>query len=102
VAGFFMRDRMAGMNSRTSWLDRIGYLGLLGLYVAVLIASPIIGAVLFFFPILQICELMGWEPSNLGPIATFIWGILFDVFVATPGFIILAIVKLVRQKSQPN
>jgi hypothetical protein len=90
-----MRGRMGGM----TWLDRISFLGFFALYVAVVIASPIIGGLLFFFPILQICELMGWEPSNLGPIATFIWGILFDIFVATPGFIILLIVKVVRKNS---
>ena len=79
-----------------TWLDRISFLGLIGIYLAVLIASPIVGAILFFFPILPIYGLMGWEFSNLGPIATFILGILFGIYVATPAFIMLVIVKLVR------
>src|SRR4051794_21734555 len=75
VAGFFTRGRMGIM----IWFDRIGFLGLMGLYVGVVIAVPIIGALLFFFPILPLYELMGWEFSNLGPIATFFWGIMFDI-----------------------
>jgi len=86
---------MAGM----TWLDRISFLKLIGTYLAVLIASPIVGAILFFFPILPVYGLMGWEFSNLGPIATFIYGIMFDIFVATPAFMVLAIAKLVRKNS---
>jgi hypothetical protein len=93
---------MAGMDGdrHANWIDRPSFLGLLGLYVAVVIASPIVGALLFFFPILPFYELMGWEFSNLGPIATFFMGIMFDVYVVTPGFIGLAIVKLLRKR--PN
>ena len=86
---------MGGM----TWLDRISFLGLTGTYLAALIASPIVGVILFFFPILPLYALMGWEFSDLGPIATFIWGILFDIFVATPAFIVLVVVKLVRKNS---
>jgi hypothetical protein len=82
-----------------NWFDRVSVLGLLGIYFAIVVASPIVGAILFFFPILPIYERMGWEFSNLGPIATAAWGILFDIFVATPGFIILLIVKVIRKKS---
>ena len=83
------------------WLDRISFLRLSGTYLAVLITSPIIGAGLFFFPILQICEMLGWEFSNLGPIATFIWGVMFDLFVATPAFILLLVAKVLRKHSDP-
>ena len=86
---------MAGM----TWLDRISFLKLIGTYLAVLTASPIVGAILFFFPILPLYALMGWEFSNLGPIATFIYGIMFDIFVVTPAFIVLVIVKWVRKNS---
>ena len=80
-------------------LDRISFLGLVAIYIAVVIASPIIGALLFFFPILPFYESMGWEFSNLGPIATFFWGMLFDVFVITPCFVAALIVKLVRRRT---
>ena len=89
------RHRERAMN----WFDRVSFLGLLGIYFAIVVGSPIIGAILFFFPILPIYAGMGWEFSNLGPIATFAWGIMFDIFVATPSFIILLIVKLIRKKS---
>ena len=89
---------MAGMDGdtgRAAWLKRISPLGLLGLYFAVIIACPIIGAMLFFFPILPLYTWMGWEFSNLGPIATFFWGIALDILVITPTFIILLVVKFV-------
>jgi len=91
---------MGGM----TWLDRISFLGLIALYVAVVIASPIIGFFLFFFPIDPIYKRMGWEFSNLGPAGTALWGLMFDVLVATPVFIVLVIVKLVRKNSErpPN
>jgi hypothetical protein len=75
-----MRGRLGGM----TWLDRISFLGLVALYVAVVIASPVIGALLFFFELFQIRERMGWEFSNLGPAGTAPWGIMFDVLVTTP------------------
>ena len=82
------------------WIDRISYLGLVGRFLFVLVAAPAVGAMLFFFPILQICEFFNWEFSNLGPIATFFWGILFDIFFATPAFVLLLIYKLLRQRTQ--
>jgi len=33
----------------------------------------------------------------LGPIATFVWGVLFEIFVITPLFVILFVVKLIRR-----
>jgi hypothetical protein len=45
---------MGGM----TWVDRISFLGLIALYVAVVIASPIIGFFLFFLPIDPIYERM--------------------------------------------
>jgi hypothetical protein len=84
-----------------NWIDRTSFLRLLAIYVAVMIVSPVVGAFLFFFPNLPVCELMGWEFSNLGPIATFILGILFDIFVATPGFIVATLIKLVRRLTRP-
>jgi hypothetical protein len=39
-------------------LDRISFLGLIALYVAVMIASPIVGFFLFFFSIDPIYERM--------------------------------------------
>src|SRR3954462_1558563 len=95
LAGFFMRGRIGSM----TWLDRISFPRLIGTYLAVLIASPIVGAILFFFPILPLYWLMGWEFSNLGPIATFILGIMFDLYIATPAFIVLVVVKLIRKNS---
>ena len=79
-------------------MDRISFLGLIGIYLAVLVASPIVGAIVFFFPILPIYALMGWEFSNLGPIATFILGVMFDIYVVTPVFVGLVIVKLLQNR----
>ncbi len=80
--------------------DQINLPILFAIYLAVMICSPIIGAVLFFFPIYPFFALMGWEFSNLGPLATFFWGVLFDVFVVTPGFVALLVIKLVRKRSR--
>ena len=62
-------------------------------------ATVILAVVAFFFPVMQIYDHFGWEVSNLGPIATFFWGIAIDIWVITPVFIFLAITKRIRSSS---
>lgn len=87
------------MRSPMNWLDRNSFISWIAVYVAAMIIS-LLGAVLFFFPLLPVFTLLGWEFSNLGPIATFFWGLLFDVFVITPLFVCALIIKLARRPSE--
>ena len=60
------------------------------------IAILVLSIILFFFPIAPICMSLNIEFSNLGPIATFCWGVMFDIFVLTPAFLILLPLKIAR------
>ena len=82
------------------WIDRIDYFRLIFYYIFIFLTAPFIAALLFFFPLIQIWEAFGWEFPNLGPIATFFWGVMFDIYVATPAFVILLIAKLLRSRSR--
>ena len=54
-------------------------------------------SILAFFPIVLVYSTLGQEFSNLGPIATFAWGILFEIFIVTPLFVILFVTKIIRK-----
>jgi hypothetical protein len=84
------------MTKLLKWLDTASFLKLIGTYFVV--SAVVIGlGICIFFPILLIYSALGMEFSNLGPIATFVWGVLFEIFVITPLFIVLFIVKLIRR-----
>jgi len=78
------------------WLDGASFLKLIVTYCLVSVVVVVLG-VLVFFPIVFIWEELGMEFSNLGPIATFFWGVLFEIFVVTPLFFILFIIKIIRR-----
>jgi hypothetical protein len=65
-------------------------------YPIVAIGVLVLSVILFFFPIAPICMSLNIEFSNLGPIATFCWGVMFDIFVLTPAFLILLPLKIAR------
>ena len=81
------------------WLDAASFLKLLLAYCMVT-AVVVVSGVLVFFPLLAIYSALGKEFSNLGPIATFVWGVLFELFVVTPIFLILFIVKSIRRSGR--
>jgi hypothetical protein len=62
-----------------------------------MVGMLILSVLTFFFPIMQIYDYLGREFSNLGPIATFFWGVLVDVWVVTPLFVVLLLTKLFRR-----
>jgi hypothetical protein len=84
------------MTKLLKWLDTASFLKLIGTYFVVSAIVIVLGIVIFF-PILLIYTALGMEFSNLGPIATFVWGVLFEIFVITPLFIVVFIVKLIRR-----
>jgi hypothetical protein len=84
------------MTKLLTWLDAIGYLKLLGTYCAAIMIVAVL-SFLLAFPLIFIYPLFGLEFSNLGPIATLFYGILFDMFVVTPAFLILFIAKIFRR-----
>jgi len=63
----------------------------------VISAIILVLGVLIFFPLLLLYSIFGAEFSNLGPIATFFYGVMFNLFVVTPFFAILFIVKIFRR-----
>ena len=65
-------------------------------YPIVAIEVLVLSVILFYFPYAPICISHNVEFSNLGPIATFCWGVLFDIFVLTPIFLILLPLKIAR------
>ena len=77
------------------WLDATSFLKLLVVY-CLASAVVLVCGVLVFFPVGLVYSMLGKEFSNLGPIATFFWGILFELFVLSPLFLILLVVKIVR------
>ncbi len=68
-------------------------------YLIAMISFVILGYWAFFFPIGPLYSFLGLEFSNLGPIATCSWGIVFDLFVVTPLFVGLLIYKLVLRRN---
>lgn len=79
-------------------IDRIqktSFLNLIAYYIAIMVAILVLGIVVFYFPILPLYSLLGKEFSNLGPIATGIWGAVVDAMVITPAFLVIAITKIV-------
>jgi uncharacterized protein YqhQ len=91
------RRTMSGsMTKVLKWLDTASYLKLILTYLVVSVVVIVLG-IFIFFPILLIYSALGMEFSNLGPIATFVWGVLFEIFVITPLFIISFVVKLIRR-----
>jgi hypothetical protein len=77
------------------WIDRTGFFKLFGVYLLVLAGVFVASVIVFFFPIMPLCWLLGIEFSNLGPIATAFWGILINIFIVTPGFGLVLVAKLV-------
>lgn len=84
------------MTKPLKWLDTASFLKLVATYFVVS-AVVIVLSIAIFFPILLIYSALGMEFSNLGPIVTFVWGVLFEIFVITPLFMFLLVVKLVRK-----
>jgi hypothetical protein len=84
------------MTKLLKWLDAASFPKLVLTYCLVSAVVIVLG-ILIFFPILLIYSALGMEFSNLGPIATFVWGVLFEIFVITPLFVILFVVKLIRR-----
>ena len=84
------------MTKLLKWLDTASFPKLIVTYLLVSAIVIVLG-IFIFFPILLIYSTLGMEFSNLGPIATFVWGVLFEIFVITPLFIILFVVKLIRR-----
>jgi hypothetical protein len=64
------------------------------IYLLTMLITLIISIVFFFFPVMPICYLLGIEFSNLGPIATAAWGIIFNLLIVTPVFICVIFLKL--------
>jgi len=77
-------------------LDRTPLWAIMVAYVVVGAVVLVLSIVVFFFPILPICALLDKEFSNLGPIATFVWGLLVDILVLTPVFLIVLSAKIAR------
>lgn len=78
------------------WVYEQSAVKLVILYVVVMVGCVVLGIIAFFFPIMPICYLLDIEFSNLGPIATAAWAILFDVFVITPVFLYMGIVRTIH------
>jgi hypothetical protein len=75
------------------------------LFFYYIVSLPIMvmgGFMAFFFPIMQICEATGWEFSNLGPIASAMWGFILWLYVVTPLFVVTLIAKLVQRTHAPR
>jgi hypothetical protein len=81
------------------WVDAVSFLKLLLVYCLVS-ALVVVSSILVFFPMLAIYSMLGKEFPNLGPIATFAWGALFELFVVTPLFLILFFVKIIRRRGR--
>ena len=77
------------------WIRNLSYSDLIGSYFVVVIACFILGIIAFFFPIMPICFIFNLEFSNLGPIATAIYALAFDIFIVTPVYIFMLIVKII-------
>ena len=80
-------------------LDAASFLKLLLVYCLVS-ALIIVSSVLVFFPLLLLYSMLGKEFSNLGPIATFVWGMLFELFVVSPIFLLLFLIKMIRRRGR--
>jgi len=78
------------------WIYRQSAIKLIVLYFVVIIACIVLGVIAFFFPVMPLSYLLDIEFSNLGPIATAAWGLLFDIFVVTPLFIYFGVVKIIH------
>lgn len=83
-------------------IQNTSFVKLIVKYVAIMIAIFVLSIFAFFFPILPIYYLLGKEFSNLGPIATGVWGAIIDIFVITPAFIAVIIMKIVMVVSNRN
>lgn len=80
-----------------AWVERISYLRLVVGYVFLVPVCLVFGWFAFYFPIYPIYSMLGLEFSNLGPIATLSWGIVFVLLVLTPAFVITLLLKVSRQ-----
>ena len=80
-------------------LDAASFLKLLLVYCLVS-ALVIASSVLVFFPLLLLYSMLGKEFPNLGPIATFVWGMLFELFVVSPIFLLLFLIKMIRRRGR--
>lgn len=78
-----------------NYIQKTSLLKLIVKYIETVILVFGISIFAFFFPILPICYLLGKEFSNLGPIATGVWGAIIDIFVITPAFLAVVIIKIV-------
>ena len=87
---------LGSMTNLLKWFDAASFSKLLVTYLLVSAVVIVLG-IFIFFPILLIYSTLGMEFSNLGPIATFVWGLLFEIFVVTPLFAALFLVKLIRR-----
>jgi hypothetical protein len=84
------------MTNLIKWLGNVSFPKLFVVYCLVSVIVVVI-SIFAFLPLLLIYSMLGMEFPNLGPIATFVWGVLFDIFVVTPLFFILFIIKIFRR-----
>ena len=84
------------MRKLSTYIKNTDYGKIIIHYILISLAVQVLGTLSFFFPIYQLCELMNWNFSNLGPIATFIWSIMFNVLIITPLFISFLIYKKIK------
>jgi hypothetical protein len=77
------------------WIRNLSYSDLIGSYLVVNTVCFLLGIIVFFFPIMPICFMFDIEFSNLGPIATATYALIFDTFIVTPIYIVILIVKII-------
>jgi len=80
-----------------AWLRSILCFRLVIIYVIIVIVSLVVGWFAFYFPVYPLYSVLGREFSNLGPIATFSWGVLFVLFIVTPIFVLALLVKALQK-----
>lgn len=75
-------------------IEKYNSLQLFAIYMAAMVVVLLGSIVVFFFPIMPLCYIFNIEFSNLGPIATAAWGILFNILILTPAFIYAIFIKI--------
>lgn len=80
-----------------AWVERTSYVRFVVGYICLVPISLVLGWFAFYFPVYPIYSMLGLEFSNLGPIATLSWSMVFVLFVLTPVFVIALAFKVSRQ-----
>jgi hypothetical protein len=85
--------------------DRIKLMSFSKLFVLFfisIVACLVLSYLAFYFPIAPLYSYLNLEFSNLGPIATASWGVVFDLFVVTPLFLGLLTYRLIHKRRSQN